>query len=83
MKTPPDRATLEAIVGALEDQPAELVRKDKFFKDQGYDADDYVTADSVVGLLLEHPRLMQRPVFMRDGRAVIGRPPGRVTEILA
>lgn len=59
-----------------------MVRKDKFFKDEGLDPADYETADAVVDLLLEHPRLMQRPVFVRDGRAVIGRPSEKVLELL-
>ena len=41
--------------------PADLVRKDKHFKDLGLDAKDYTTVDAVVKLLAEHPRLMQRP----------------------
>ena len=59
-----------------------MVRKDKFFKDQGLDPDAYETTEAVVDLLLEHPRLMQRPVLVRDGRAVIGRPSEKVLELL-
>ncbi|WP_332643675.1 arsenate reductase family protein [Aeromicrobium sp.] len=34
-------------------------------------------------LLVEHPRLMQRPVLVRGKRAIIGRPKDRVAEFLA
>jgi arsenate reductase len=34
-------------------------------------------------LLVEHPRLMQRPVLVRGDRAIIGRPKDRVASFLA
>lgn len=58
------------------------MRKDKKFKELGLNADAYVTRAAVVDLLLEHPALMQRPVIVRDGRAVIARPSEKVLELL-
>lgn len=78
LKTPPDRDTLEMIVAALEDPVEELVRKDATFNKLELDAADYTTGPAVVDLLLEHPKLMQRPVLVQDGRAIIGRPKERV-----
>ena len=66
----------------IDDPPAELVRKDKNFKDLGLNASDYTTEDDVVALLLEHPRLMQRPVVVRGDRAVIARPSDKVEALL-
>jgi len=43
---------------------------------------DYVTREQVVGLLLEHPELMERPVVVHGKRAVIARPSERVEELL-
>lgn len=83
LKTPLDRAALEDLVGKLEDPVADLVRKDPFFKSLGLDADDYTTPDAVIALLLEHPRLMQRPVLVKGDRAIIGRPKDRVPEFLS
>ena len=63
-------------------KPPALVRKDKHFKDLGLNAVDYTTVDAVVKLLLEHPRLMQRPIAVRGGRAIVGRPSGKVVDLL-
>ena len=52
------------------------------FEELGLDLDDYAEADALVGLLLEHPGVMQRPICVRGGRAVIARPEERVEEIL-
>lgn len=78
---PPDRATLELIVSRLAD-PSALVRKDAHFKELGLDAADYTDAESVVELLVEHPRLMERPVAIRGDRVALGRPPEQVLDLL-
>lgn len=83
LKTPLDRAALLALIGQLADPPADLVRKDGFFRELGLNAADYTTPDAVADLLVEHPRLMQRPVLVKGGRAIIGRPKERVAPFLA
>jgi arsenate reductase (glutaredoxin) len=82
LKTPPDTKTLERIVDAIPNPPADLVRKDARFKELGLDAADYTTRAAVVKLLLEHPELMERPVVFRGERAVIARPSENVLELL-
>ena len=78
LKTPLDRAGLLDLMAKLEDPPADLVRKDGFFKELDLDPADYTTPEAVAALLAEHPRLMQRPVLVRGDRAIIGRPKDRV-----
>ena len=82
LRDAPDRATLTRIVKLLDVDPAELVRKDKRFKDLGLDAADFTTPKAVVDLLHQHPELMERPVVIRGDRAVIGRPPEKVLDLL-
>ena len=84
MKTPPDRETLERLVSILEDPVEDLVRKDSQFKKLNLNADDYVgNPDAVVELLAQRKALMQRPVVVRGDRAIVGRPKGRIAELLA
>jgi arsenate reductase len=79
LKTPPDRATLQRLVKILDDPVEDLVRKDANFEKLGLSADDYVgNAKAVVDVLVEHPELMQRPLLVRGGKAIIGRPKDRV-----
>jgi arsenate reductase len=82
LKTPPDRATLARFLDLLAGPPADLVRKDKRFKELGLDPKDYVTREQVIDVLLAHPELMERPVVIHAGRAVIARPSERVLELL-
>lgn len=82
LETPPSRADLERILGAIDDPPAALVRTDDArFRELGLDASDYEDRSAVVEVLLAHPELMQRPVVFRGERAVIGRPPERLSQL--
>lgn len=83
LQAPLHRAELLDLMAKLEDPPADLVRKDGFFADQGLAADDYTTPEAVADLLVAHPRLMQRPVLVRGDHAIIGRPKDRVATFLA
>lgn len=75
LRNPPDEATLRDLIARLEDPVENLVRKDAQFAKLGLAADDYVgNADAVVAVLLEHPRLLQRPIIVHEGKAIIGRP---------
>jgi arsenate reductase len=83
MKEKPDRETLRELISKLEDDPADLVRRDKFFKDtivakNGFDESTLSDPEVVIDLLAEHSRLLQRPVVVKGNVAVIGRPRDRV-----
>ncbi len=88
LKQKPDRPTLERIIDKLEDDPAELVRRDKFFNDtvvgrDGFDPETLSDPDVVIDLLVSHPRLLQRPVIETPDVAIIGRPRDRVPALFA
>jgi arsenate reductase (glutaredoxin) len=82
LKHPPTRADLERIIALLEGPVEDLVRKDKRFTELGLKAADYVTPDAVVTILLQHPELMQRPIVIRAGRALIARPAEKLNALL-
>jgi arsenate reductase (glutaredoxin) len=60
---------------------ADLVRKDKRFDELKLKAADYTTKEAVIGLLRKHPDLMQRPIIIRGGRAVIARPAEKLEQL--
>lgn len=73
---------MERFLELLPNEPTDLVREDNNFKELGLNIGDYQSAGAVVDLLLEHPKLMQRPVVVRGDRAVIARPSEVVEELL-
>ncbi len=82
LKTPLSRADLEGLLNLLPNEPTEMVRKDKRFKDLGLSPDDYTSKQAVVDVLLEHPALMERPIVVKGKQALIARPSDRVEELL-
>lgn len=79
---PPDAATLGAILDMLALEPRELMRKkEKEYKALGLD-DPALTRVQLIAAMVEHPRLIERPIVINDGKAALGRPPERVLDVL-
>lgn len=83
LRTPLDEPALRELIGQLEDPVTDLIRRDATFKELGLTEEDVQTVDQVVALLVEHPKLMQRPVLVRADKAIIGRPKDRVAAFIA
>ena len=83
MKEPPDKETIQKISGLLGVPPRDLLRTtEQVYKDAGLDDTD-LTDDDILEALSECPSLLQRPiVIVDDEKAVLGRPPENVLEIL-
>ena len=82
LKTPPTIDELEAVLQMLGMEPRELMRrKEAEFKELGL-ADDSLRHDQLISAMVEHPRLIERPVAIKGDRAVLGRPTERVLELL-
>jgi arsenate reductase len=79
LETPPAADELRAIVAKLEDDPARLVRRERW-DELGVTAADIATPEGVVEVLTRHPALMERPLIVTADRAFIGRPTERVSE---
>jgi arsenate reductase (glutaredoxin) len=44
--------------------------------------DEHATAEAIVAAMARYPILIERPILIASDRAVVGRPPERVLEIL-
>jgi arsenate reductase len=82
LKTPPSREELEQILAMLGLEPRELMRtKEKEYKELGL-KEPGLSRDQLIDAMLEHPKLIERPIVIKDGQAAIGRPPEKVLETL-
>ncbi len=82
LDTPPDTATLRALLGKLDIAPRALLRTGEAeYKALGLD-DASLGDEAIINAMAAHPILIERPIFETGERAVIGRPPERVLELL-
>ena len=82
LETPPDAATLEQLLAKLGIGARQLLRTGE---------DEYKALDlanpalndaQLIKAMVEHPKLIERPILVAGDKAVIGRPPEKVLEIL-
>jgi arsenate reductase len=81
LDVPPTRADLERLMEVLGiDDPRLMMRTgETVYTELGLDEKG---SAALLAAIAEHPILLERPIFVHDGRAVIGRPPERVLELL-
>ena len=79
---PPSREELHALVAMLDVPARHLLRTgEPEYAELGLD-DPAKTDVQLIAAMAAHPQLIERPIFIHAGRAVVGRPPERVLELL-
>lgn len=82
LETPPDAATLKALLEKLGISARQLLRTgEDEYKDLNLAAPDLSEAQ-LIEAMVKHPKLIERPILVAGDKAVIGRPPEKVLEIL-
>ncbi|MEN8108007.1 MAG: arsenate reductase (glutaredoxin) [Pseudomonadota bacterium] len=82
LNTPPTAETLAAILDMLGIEPRELMRKhEKEYAEAGLGNED-LSRNDLIAAMVKHPRLIERPIVIANGKATIGRPPEKVLDIL-
>ncbi len=78
---PLDFDTLSSVINKLGITPLELVRKNEVIWKEQFKGKT-LSDKEVITAMITHPKLMERPIIVNGDKAVIGRPPSRVLEIL-
>ncbi|QTF09405.1 arsenate reductase (glutaredoxin) [Brenneria izadpanahii] len=83
LETPPDADTLDRLIHQLGLNSArDLMRRKEDLYRQLNLADDSLTEAQLIQAMIEHPKLIERPIVVAGQQARIGRPPEQVLEIL-
>lgn len=82
LNEPPSKSRLKQILKMLGLQPRDLMRqKEPEYEALGLD-DPSLTREQLVEAMVAYPKLIERPIVVKGDKAVIGRPPQRVLEII-
>ncbi|WP_299620276.1 arsenate reductase (glutaredoxin) [uncultured Tenacibaculum sp.] len=76
-----NKTELKEIISLLNIAPIDLVRKNESIWKENYKGKDLID-DEIITAMVENPKLIERPIVIHDKKAVIGRPPQKILEIL-
>lgn len=83
LETPPDAATLADLIAKLGLMPRQLLRKGEAeYKELGLD-DSTLSDSALIEAMVSAPKLIERPIVVKGDKAVLGRPPENVLELVA
>lgn len=83
LATPPDAATLERLLQLLQLEPRQLMRrKEAEYAELGLD-NPALSRAHLIAAMVQHPRLIERPIVVAGDKAVLGRPPENVLALFA
>jgi len=82
LDTPPSAAELAVLLKQLGMTPRELLRTGEVeYQALGLD-NPALDDDALIAAMVAHPKLIERPIVVANGKAALGRPPEAVLAIL-
>ena len=82
LETPPSKEKIGEILGKLSIQPRQLMRvKEDLYKENQL-ADKNLSNEQLIAAMVKFPKLIERPIVLANDKAILGRPPENVLEIL-
>ena len=81
LETPPSVDTIGALLGKLDMSASQLVRSGEAdFKEAGLNKGS--SEADIVSAMAARPKLIERPIVVKGGKAVLGRPPENVLALI-
>ena len=82
LKNPPTEDELTSILEMLTIPAKDLLRRgEPEYKELGL-GNQYFSEQKLIQLMIKHPKLIERPIVIAGDKAVIGRPPEQVLNLL-
>ncbi len=80
LETPPTAEELTGLIAKLQVEPKAILRRSE--AEATTMSAERLNDRELIQLMVTYPILIERPIIIRDDRAVIGRPPERVLTLL-
>lgn len=81
LETPPSAQELKEIIRKLNIKPIDLVRVKESVWIENFKGKT-LTDEEIIAAMAKFPILIERPIVVNNQKAVLGRPPERIKEIL-
>lgn len=82
LETPLQTSQLKTLLATLNISARDLLRKgEDAYKELGL-ANTDLSDDDLIQAMSEHPKLIERPIVVYGKKAIIGRPPEKVLELI-
>ena len=82
LETPPSEATLTELLGKLGIEARALLRKGEEAYKTNHLSNKDLSEQQLVAAMVSHPKLIERPIVVKGDKAVLGRPPENVLDLL-
>jgi len=81
LDTNPDENEIKTILKMLGITPRELMRqKEATYKEMNLKEEN--SDDALISAMANYPKLIERPIIIKDGQAIIGRPSEKIADFL-
>ncbi len=77
----PSEEELKEIISLLDISPIQLVRKNEQVWKDNFKGKD-LSESEIIKAMVDNPKLIERPIVINGNKAVIGRPPETIKEII-
>ena len=81
LNEPPSKKEIAEIINFLNISPIDLIRKSEGVFKEKYKGKELSDSD-YINAMHENPILIERPILINNNKAIIGRPPEKVLEII-
>lgn len=81
LETPLTEEELKGLLKKLDYTPIQLVRKTETIWKQEFKGKD-LNDDEILNAMLKNPKLIERPIIVKNNKAVVARPTEKISELL-
>jgi len=81
LETVPNKSDLKALLKMLDIKPIDLVRKGESIWKEKFKGKT-LTNTQVIDAMISYPKLIERPIIVKNDKAVIGRPPELIIDLI-
>ena len=82
LENPPNQKELTALLKKLDKTPREILRKTEEDYKINNLSDKSIPDLDLMNIMLRFPKLIERPIVVKDQKAIIGRPPENVLNLI-